>query len=150
MAAIRFELAAHSMGSYGDAMCHAWSFISKGLSLLQYFNYLQRPPVFSSKLNFATLHKLSRHGCSATSCMQEQSGVLAQQVSDDRPHARQKTFEIRVSREAHAVELPDLRPQPFSPTSPRSTAVLIGDLENLSPTPPNGSSFGVRATLVDN
>jgi len=112
MAAIRFELAAHSMGSYGDAMCHAWSFISKGLSLLQYFNYLQRPPVFSSKLNFATLHKLSRHGCSATSCMQEQSGVLAQQVSDDRPHARQKTFEIRVSREAHAVELPDLRPQP--------------------------------------
>ena len=82
--------------------------------------------------------------------MQEQSGVLAQQVSDDRPHARQKTFEIRVSREAHAVELPDLRPQPFSPTSPRSTAVLIGDLENLSPTPPNGSSFGVRATLLNN
>ena len=44
--------------------------------------------------------------------MQEQSGVLAQQVSDGRPHVRQKTLEIRVSREAHAVELPDLRPQP--------------------------------------
>jgi hypothetical protein len=84
----------------------------KGLSLLQYFNYLQLPPVFSSKLNFATLHKLSRHDCSATSCMQEQSGVLAQPASERRPppmHGR------RPSRFASAVRRMPLSYQTCAP-----------------------------------
>jgi hypothetical protein len=93
MAAIRFELAAHSMGSYGDAMCHAWrNFILKWAFVIStdslYNALLQLLSSNEAVCSFA--QALSSAAALPPACIKEESGVLCQQVSDDRPHVRQK------------------------------------------------------------